>query len=124
MISLRQALKERPTLVVILAVFLGLIILSGFSSLAVLVIRGQLKANQKLKELEHEFAVIEVPLGDIKTRYASSHKTTLGGVSADYKSDKSYAELRAHYDNELKKRGWIFVAEKVVRIWGHDYGGK
>lgn len=81
-------------------------------------------ADESLKSLEKEFTLI-APFPDAyRLRYESSHKVSLGSVGAEYRTDKGYAEIRARYDDELKKNGWTFVDEKPVKIWWQDYGGK
>ncbi|MFS8085644.1 MAG: hypothetical protein ACMG6H_08445 [Acidobacteriota bacterium] len=106
-------------LLVVVVALAGLFIFVRYN----LQVRGP-EADERLKTLEKEFSLI-APLSDAsRLRYESSHKVSLGGVGADYRTDKTYAQIRGHYDNELKKNGWRFVGEEPVTIWWHDYGGK
>jgi hypothetical protein len=82
------------------------------------------EADASLKTLEKDFTLITPLPGAARLRYESSHKGSLGSVSADYRTAQSYLQIRTHYDDELKKTDWIFVGEKPVKIWWHDYGGK
>jgi hypothetical protein len=81
-------------------------------------------ANAKLRVLQNEFAQISPPPDDVRIRHGSMHKTNQGDVGSDYKSSKSFEEIRMHYDHELKTRGWEFVKEDKVKIWRQDFGGK
>jgi hypothetical protein len=120
--------KWNPLLVVVLVGAFSLMIVVALGGLFIFVSRNQRvnrsKADESLKTLEREYTLIAPLPSASRLRYESSHKISLGSVSADYRTDKSYAQIRAHYDNELKKNGWTYVGEKPVKIWWQDYGGK
>ncbi len=104
---------------------IGLVALGGLIVLRVHKQKiGGSAADESLKTLEKEFVLITPLPGASRIRYESSHKGTLGSVSADYSTEKNYAQIRAHYDAELKEHGWRLVGEKRVKIWWKDYGGR
>jgi hypothetical protein len=117
----------KPVLLGLLVGFFSLVVV-GLGIFFILILYSQIvnrpNADESLKSLEKEFAVIAPISSATRLRYESSHKVSLGSVSADYKTNQSYAQIRAHYGDELKKNGWTFVGEKPVKIWWHDYGGK
>ena len=74
------------------------------------------------KELEREFSEMKAPLGATSSQHNSIFKTHHGVVGDYYKSSLTYKEIRAHYDEELQKRGWRFKKEVVLKSWGEDRG--
>jgi hypothetical protein len=82
------------------------------------------KAGEILKDLENEFKMIAPLPNSVESRCNSMHKTHQVDVGCEYKTDKSYDPIRAHYDKELRGHGWMFVKERPVTIWWRDYGGK
>ncbi len=108
----------------ILLMLVAIVVVLSFFWLPSLQSANRASADARLKLLEHEFTQIEPLPSAVRLAYESSHKTSLGGVSAEYETDKTYKEIRAHYDKELKRLGWTFAAEKPVTIWWRDYGGK
>jgi hypothetical protein len=120
--------KWKPVLLAVSIGVFALVAVVALGSLFILVRHNQLvnsaKADESLKTLEKEFSMIAPIPSASRLRYESSHKISLGSVGADYTTNKSYAQIRAHYDNELKKNGWEFVQERRVKIWWRDYGGK
>jgi hypothetical protein len=66
------------------------------------------EAAQKLAELEREFrAVAPLPQAAAPSYNASSNlKKAL--VLGTYKTNLSYHEIKAHYDDQLAKQGWVF----------------
>lgn len=77
-----------------------------------------------LRNLEDQFKAITPLPNALVVRYGSMHKTHQGHVGSDYKTTRTWDEIRAHYDMELEKHGWRYVKEAKVTSWGHDYGGK
>jgi hypothetical protein len=124
-----NASSYKLTLITVsIAALLGLIAIAAIGSLFVYVPYlnrvGDPKADQKLRDLETQFRLIAPPPNVLQRGFESSHKIRVGGISADYKTDMTYAEIRAHYDMELRNQGWSFNKERPVTIWWHDYGGK
>lgn len=125
-----QTQRQNKFLLVALVIgaVVALIIIAGFASLFVYVPYNRMangpKADARLKDLETEFRQIAPIPGANQLEVESSHKISVGGVSGDYKTNKSYETIRAHYDKELKNHGWTFMKERPVTIWWHDYGGK
>src|SRR6266853_984284 len=118
--AIESKLKWKPVLLAVSVGIFALLALVALGSLFIVVRHNQLvnghKADESLKTLEKEFILIAPVPNASRLRYESSHKVSLGSVGADYRTDKSYAQIRAHYDNELKKNGWTFVGEKPVKI--------
>jgi hypothetical protein len=104
---------------VVLFVFAGLVVYLTYDEL----VNGP-RATRTLNDLEKQFKGIAPVPGAVEVGYASMHKTHQGHVGSQYKTDRDYKEIRAHYDIELKKYGWTFVKERPVTIWWRDYGGK
>jgi hypothetical protein len=121
-------LKLKPVLLAVSVGIFALVALVALGGLFIVVQHNQRlngpKADESLKTLEKEFILIAPVPNASRLRYESSHKVSLGSVGADYRTDKTYAQIRTHYDNELKKNGWRFVGEEPVKIWWRDYGGK
>ena len=110
--------------VVVLAVssFLALVGLFGYRAYDQRV-NGP-KAAEILKRLETDFKMIPPLPNAVELRCGSMHKTRQGDVSCEYKTGLPYEQIKAHYDRELRNRGWTFVKERPVKIWSKDYGGK
>ena len=105
--------------------WIGLIWMVGFITFMVydFAVNGP-KAKLVQNQLENEFKSIE-PLPNARAcDYNSSHKTKQALVTSNCKTNLSYPEIRAHYDAELAKHGWIFYEEEEMRDWGRDFGGK
>jgi hypothetical protein len=124
----QKTTKNRIVLLAVLVGIGGLIVVVVLAAFFLLIpyrqrINGP-EADRRLRTLETEFRSITPLPGASQLRYESSHKTSLGSVSADYDTTSSYAEIRKHYDNQLGKNGWTFLEEKPVKIWWQDYGGK
>src|SRR5688572_5644162 len=66
------------------------------------------KTSPVQDQLENEFKSVEPPPNATIRNYHASHKTSQAGVSGTYNTDLVYPELKAHYDAELAKHGWIF----------------
>lgn len=102
--------------------FTLLIILIGFVfyNTKGLTIEGAVKKEA----LMVEYNLLQPLPGAIRNDLSSHNKTTSALVSAGYRSNKSYDEIRSFYIAEAEKNGWIFVDEETVRDWGQDLGGK
>jgi len=120
--------RHLPLIGVLGAAAIGLIALLAFAGLFVYLPYDQAvngpKAAEIQKDMEGEFKMIEPLPGATQLRYGSMHKTHQGDVGGDYKTDKSYEEIRKYYDRELNNHSWRFVKEEPVKIWRRDYGGK
>ena len=105
--------------------WVGLIWVVGFISFMVydFVFNGP-KAQAVQRQLEAEFKVIEPLPGAEACDYRATHKTSQALVTSKYGTHLPYAEIRAHYDAELAKHGWVFYEEDEMRDWGMDFGGK
>src|SRR5437763_190225 len=124
--------REKQNRLLLAALVVGavvaLVIIAGFASLFVYIpynrtVNGP-KADATLKDLENEFRHITPVPEATQLGFEFFHKINLGSVGANYRTDKSYKEIRAHYEDELKRNGWRFVKERKVTIWWRDYGGK
>jgi len=82
------------------------------------------KAQLVQSQLESEFKSIEPLPGAGAFDYAATHKTRQALVTSKYRTNLPYAEMRAHYDSELARHGWVFYEEEQMRDWGIDFGGK
>jgi hypothetical protein len=66
------------------------------------------EAEQKLAELEREFRAV-APLPQAAAhRYSAYSKPKHALVIGTYKTNLSYPEIKAHYDDQLSKQGWVF----------------
>jgi len=82
------------------------------------------KAELVLSKLEDEFRSV-APLPDARScDYFATHKTQHALVTSKYRTSLPYVSIRAHYDAELTRHGWVFYEEKETRDWGMDLGGK
>ncbi|GMA98210.1 hypothetical protein [Pelosinus sp. IPA-1] len=78
----------------------------------------------KKEALMNEFSLLQ-PLPDaIESKIYSHNKVMQAGVSAYYRSNKSYSEIHSYYVAEATKKGWTFISEDTVGDWGKDVGGK
>lgn len=83
-----------------------------------------LKDTILLAELEAELATIPAPEDSFVRQHTSLMQQGRGHVNQAYKTGLHFEAIKAHYNVELRKRGWIFVEEENVIYDGHDYGGK
>jgi hypothetical protein len=74
------------------------------------------------QELEHELSSLTPPSSAVRTAHHSIFKSDHGNLADDYKSGLKYNELRAYYDAELAKRGWLFKKESPLLSWGANHG--
>lgn len=78
----------------------------------------------KKEALMNEFKLLQ-PLPDaIQSNLYSHNKEMQAGVSAYYRSNKSYNEIRSYYIAEAAQKGWAFIGEDTVGDWGKNVGGK
>ena len=82
------------------------------------------QAQLVMRRLEDEFKSVEPLPGATAFNYFATHKTRQALVTSNYKTNLTYKEIRAHYDAELARRGWVFYEEDAMRDWGVDFGGK
>jgi hypothetical protein len=71
--------------------------------------------------LARELSEIKAPIGATSGQHDSIFKTDHGVMGDYYKSNLTYKEIRAHYDDHLQKRGWRFMKEIAIKSWGVDY---
>lgn len=82
-------------------------------------------AAEKIRdEMEAEFQKISPLPRAVQVQHGSMHKARQGLIRMAYKTELSYSEIKAYYDNELGKQGWRFARESHVKYDGQDYGGK
>src|SRR5437868_1790183 len=86
--------------------------LVAFALVAIQVESNSPEAIQTQVALEAEARAIPAVAGAQFREMHSSHKRERALVSIYYSTDASYAEIRAHYDAELGRRGWQFVREQ------------
>ncbi|MCA1594791.1 MAG: hypothetical protein LC754_19615 [Acidobacteria bacterium] len=105
--------------------WIGLIWVVGFFAFMVydFAINGP-KAQVVQSQLENEFKSIEPMPSARACDYKATHKTSQALVTCGYSTNLSYADMRAHYDIELARHGWVFYEEDEMRDWGRDFGGK
>jgi hypothetical protein len=120
--------SRRTWLIGSTAVGLGLITIASLAAIVVYTIYKGTNYGQRAveiqKQLEAEFVALVPMPGASQVRYTSMNKARQGEVGADYKTSKSYTDIRTYYDSQLKHNGWSFIKEKPVKVWGRDYGGK
>jgi len=51
-------------------------------------------------------------------------KATVAGISKLYKSDATYDDVKRFYMAELTQKGWEYIAERPIKDWGADFGGR
>jgi hypothetical protein len=49
-------------------------------------------------------------------------KSTHALVGRAYSFNGTYEEIRAHYDAELRSKGWHFIEERKLKSWSEDLG--
>lgn len=128
MFKLGHLWKTHPTLITVAGVFFAVLVVLVLASIFVYIpydafVNGP-KAVAIQRDLENEFRLIAAAPNTAQLRCGSLHKTHQGDVTCEYKTDLPYEEIKAHYDRELKSRGWTYVKERRVTIWSHDFGGK
>jgi hypothetical protein len=73
---------------------------------------------------DQEFKSIQPLPQAIACDYHASHKTQQSLVGSSYSTKLSFPEIRAYYNAELSRRGWLFQRERTLHDWGRDFGGK
>ena len=104
-----------------LILVVGLIVL-----VSVLVSIAELRAYRDSErtrvDVENELAQIPPPAAATFIRHDVVTKGSHGVVSNSYQSDLSYEQIRAHYDKELPKHGWIFREQHPLTFRGREVG--
>ena len=81
-------------------------------------------ADKAQRDIEIEFQQISpLPLA-VPFQHNSMRKANGGLVTANYKTERGYEEIKAYYQKELASRGWRFVREETYKYDGQDLGGK
>jgi hypothetical protein len=85
---------------------------------------GILRAEEVRTELEYELDRI-APLKDVH-RGNCLHVSKVGRahVGCTYSSRAPWAEICAHYHDQLYAQGWSVENDRPVTEWGRDYGGR
>jgi hypothetical protein len=106
--------------------FFGLLLLVLFSVTVNLCNENRIAPGDVREQaLKAEFNLIQPLPGALRTNLTARSK---GGkqaiVSARFKTNKSYDEIRTFYFDEALKNGWTFSKEATKTDWGSDLGGK
>jgi hypothetical protein len=80
-------------------------------------------AAQAERALAEEFSRLSMPPTAALIDRTYVHKPGKAVVGATYRAPVSYTDLRAYYDDELGRNGWIFQTEDRVTVWDKDLGG-
>lgn len=81
--------------------------------------------SEDIKEqLEIEFKQIKQFPSAILSSYRAHSRPENVLVGGKYNTESPYAEIKKHYDTELRNNGWTFSKEEAVKGWGKDLGGK
>ena len=85
-------------------------------------------ADARHQELIREFRAITPLPGAVVVNetnsYSRWHSTHQALVGAYYNTLAPWPEIRRHYDNELRSRGWQCLNDKVIYDWGVDNGAR
>ena len=73
--------------------------------------------------LEAQFEAVRPMPGASSLGLRANHKTQHALVGTSYRISASYAEIRAYYEEELGRNGWLLCGERPLRDWGRDLGG-
>ena len=65
------------------------------------------------RELEQEFARVTPALNSLPISHESTFKAGTALVQTEYKTNVSFAEVRAHYESELERNGWRFDSHQT-----------
>lgn len=71
-------------------------------------------------QLEKEFLELPIPPGITIEHHSATAKTTRGNVESSFNGNLSYEQVRAHYDTELGRRGWVFREQNPLKTFGKD----
>ncbi len=74
------------------------------------------------REVERTLGIIIPPPGAIRKEHHTIYKSEHGNVVDYYKSDLAHKDIRAYYDKELARHGWVFKKESKLTSWGLDRG--
>jgi hypothetical protein len=81
------------------------------------------QAQRQQRSLEDEFRHISPSPQSKPLLYDANHKGRTALVAQSYRTALTYPEIRAFYDRELARNGWLFLSEHRNRDWGRDFGG-
>ena len=81
-------------------------------------------ADAILSELKDELSKIQPPHTVRTEGTHESRKPEQVLLSANYRGQISYSDLRTYYDSQLSRNGWTFTHEESLKNWGRDLGEK
>ena len=83
-------------------------------------LRSYMSSLHTKAQLEKEFAELPIPPGVTVEHHSAIAKATHGTVESSYQGNLPYEQVRAHYDTELGRRGWVFRERHPLKTWGKD----
>jgi hypothetical protein len=75
-------------------------------------------------QIEQRFNEVTPLPNAISTQRNKMFKPAHGVIEEYYKTNESFPNIRAYYDNELSRRGWHFEKENNLTSWWRQRGEK
>ena len=105
--------------------FLPMLILACLWGVALLIIvPRKSEGDAKLNEIRGLLNAVPVYPGAREVDFFWSDKALHTVAEKSYQSDVRYDELKSYYIEQLKPLGWRLIAEKSVKDWWRDLGGR
>ena len=103
-------------------------VLGGYIFIGIVVIACLISLNPRIlevrKNLQIEYATLPKMPNAIEENVEASNKINTAMVNSYFRDEKTYDEIKAFYNRELIKLGWVFEDEHGVEVWGNNLGGK